>query len=158
MAYEELRIEIRQLDPDIPLPSYGHRGDAGADLCATEDVVLEPGQRRTVGTGIAIALPEGCAGFVHPRSGLSSKHGITVVNSPGTIDAGYRGEIRVPLINVDPHSAYTIRRGDRIAQLIIQRVIHADFCLVDSLEDSERSDRGFGSTGGFTAGEHDPRH
>ena len=158
VAYEELRIEIRQLDPELPLPSYGHRGDAGADLCASEDVVLEPGQRRAVGTGIAIALPEGYAGFVHPRSGLSTKHGITVVNSPGTIDAGYRGEIKVPLINVDPHSACTNRRGDRIAQLIIQRVVHADFHVVESLEESERGSGGFGSTGGFTANGHAPRH
>ncbi|WP_428844226.1 dUTP diphosphatase [Brevibacterium celere] len=136
----------------MDVPAYAHAADAGADLCSTIDFVLEPFARRLVPTGIALALPVGYAGFVHPRSGLSSRHGVTVVNAPGTIDAGYRGEIKVPLINLDPHTAMTISRGDRIAQLVIQEIRQADFRLVPSLGTSDRGEGGFGSTGGVGAG------
>jgi dUTP pyrophosphatase len=128
-------------------PVYSHPGDAGADLTAAESLVLEPGQRATVGTGVAIALPDGYAAFVVPRSGLASKHGITVVNSPGTVDAGYRGEIRVTLLNTDNRSAYPIAVGDRIAQLIILPVTRAEFVPVETLPESVRGASGFGSTG-----------
>jgi dUTP pyrophosphatase len=128
-------------------PVYSHPGDAGADLTAAESLILEPGQRATVGTGVAIALPDGFAAFVVPRSGLASKHGITVVNSPGTVDAGYRGEIRVTLLNTDSHSAYPIAVGDRIAQLIILPVTRAEFVPVETLPESVRGESGFGSTG-----------
>jgi dUTP pyrophosphatase len=128
-------------------PVYSHPGDAGADLTAAESLVLEPGQRATVGTGVAIALPDGYAAFVVPRSGLASKHGITVVNSPGTVDAGYRGEIRVTLLNTDNQSAYPIAVGDRIAQLIILPVTRAEFVPVETLPESVRGASGFGSTG-----------
>ena len=148
---QKLDVEIKILDADLPMPGYEHEADAGADLYATETFTLSPFERRTVGTGIAIALPVGYAAFVHPRSGLSSKHGITVVNAPGTIDAGYRGEIKVPLINVDPDMPMTIQRGDRIAQLVIQPVLQANFTVRDCLDDSDRGDRGFGSTGGHAA-------
>ena len=115
-------VQLVRLDPGVPLPGYALPGDAGADLTAAEDVELAPGERAIVGTGIAIALPDGYAGFVHPRSGLAAKHGITLVNAPGTIDAGYRGEIKVILLNTDPATAVSLRRGDRIAQLVVQRV------------------------------------
>jgi dUTP pyrophosphatase len=146
-----LEISIRRLDPDVPLPSYSHPGDAGADLVTTEDVVLKPGERALVPTGIAIALPVGYAAFVHPRSGLAARHGLSIVNTPGTIDAGYRGEIKVALINHDPEEAIVLSRGDRIAQLVVQRVEHASFVEVEDLPDSVRGDGGYGSTGGFTA-------
>ncbi|MCI4010275.1 dUTP diphosphatase [Brevibacterium sp. ZH18] len=149
---ETLKIDLKLLDTGMTLPSYAHATDAGADLCSAIDFVLEPFERRVVPTGIAIALPLGHAGFVHPRSGLSSKHGVTVINAPGTIDAGYRGEIKVPLINLDAHSPLRISRGDRIAQLVIQEIKQADFTLVESLEDSDRGAGGFGSTGGVEAG------
>ncbi len=142
-------VLIKQLDPELPLPSYAHPGDAGADICAAEDLVLEPGARALVGTGIAIAVPEGFAAFVHPRSGLAARHGISIVNTPGTIDAGYRGEVKVCLINTDPSESFEVRRGDRIAQLVIQRVEKADFLLADSLDDTARGAGGYGSTGGF---------
>ena len=142
-------VLIKQLDPELPLPSYAHPGDAGADICAAEDLVLEPGARALVGTGIAIAVPEGFAAFVHPRSGLAARHGISIVNTPGTIDAGYRGEVKVCLINTDPSESFEVRRGDRIAQLVIQRVEKADFLLADSLDDTARGTGGYGSTGGF---------
>lgn len=142
-------VPVRVLSPHAVVPSYAHDDDAGADLCAAEDVVLAPFARALVPTGVAVALPTGHAGFIHPRSGLASKHGITVVNAPGTIDAGYRGEIKVPLINVDPHTSYTVKRGDRIAQLIVQTVAHARFTTVDMLDDTARGAGGFGSTGGF---------
>ena len=128
-------------------PNYAHPGDAGADLVASEAVELAPGQRATVGTGVAIALPDGYAAFVVPRSGLASKHGITIVNSPGTVDAGYRGEIRVTLLNTDSTSSYSIGVGDRIAQLIILPVSRARFIPVETLPGSARGDSGFGSTG-----------
>ena len=142
-------VLIQRLDPDVPLPSYAHPGDAGADLVATSDITLKPGERGLVGTGIAIALQDGYAAFVHPRSGLAAKHGVTLVNAPGTVDAGYRGEIKVCLINLDPHTEVTVRRGDRIAQLVIQQVEKARFVEVTSLPGSARGDQGHGSTGGF---------
>nr|WP_239514501.1 dUTP diphosphatase [Streptosporangium sp. 'caverna'] len=129
------------------MPSYAHPGDAGADLHAAEDVELLPGERVTVGTGVMIALPDGYAAFVHPRSGLATKHGVTLVNAPGTVDAGYRGEIRVTLLNTDIKDAVRLRRGDRIAQLVIQKVERAVFYEVDRLPGSARGAGGFGSTG-----------
>jgi dUTP pyrophosphatase len=132
------------------IPSYAHPGDAGADLVAAEAVVLQPGERATVGTGVSIALPDGYVAFVVPRSGLAMKHGITIVNSPGTVDAGYRGEIRVTLLNTDSSSAYPIAIGDRIAQIIVMPVARARFIAVESLPGSERGTAGFGSTG-YTA-------
>jgi len=145
-----LEISIRRLDPGVPLPSYAHPGDAGADLVTTEDVTLKPGERALVPTGISIALPEGYAAFVHPRSGLAARHGLSIVNTPGTVDAGYRGEIKVALINHDLAEPVVLSRGDRIAQLVIQRVEHAVFVDVDDLPDSARGAGGYGSTGGFT--------
>ncbi|GAA3727969.1 dUTP diphosphatase [Salinactinospora qingdaonensis] len=147
-----LEIPIRRIDPDVPLPSYAHPGDAGADLVTAEDVELAPGQRATVCTGIAIALPQGYAAFVQPRSGLAARHGVTLVNAPGTVDAGYRGEIKVTLLNTDTTTAVRLARGDRIAQLVIQRVEQAVFREADTLPDSERGAAGFGSTGGHTQG------
>lgn len=129
------------------LPAYGHPGDAGADLAAAEAVELAPGRRATVGTGVSIALPDGYAAFVVPRSGLAAKHGITVVNSPGTVDAGYRGEIRVTLLNTDTEQAYPVAVGDRIAQLVIMPVATARFVRVERLPGSHRGESGFGSTG-----------
>ena len=143
---------ITRLDPDVPLPSYARQDDAGADLVCAEDVDLAPGQRAVVGTGIAIALPPGYAAFVHPRSGLAARHGVTLVNAPGTIDAGYRGEIKVVLLNTDPATPVSFRRGDRIAQLVVQRVERAAFREVAALPDSARGDNGFGSTGGHAGG------
>ncbi|UWF76496.1 MULTISPECIES: dUTP diphosphatase [Microbacterium] len=134
------------------VPAYAHPGDAGADLVAAEAVTLAPGERALVGTGVRIALPEGYAAFVVPRSGLAAKHGITVVNSPGTVDAGYRGEIKVCLLNTDRNDAYDVAVGDRIAQLIVMPVVRAVFSPVDELPDSVRGDGGFGSTG-YTRGE-----
>ena len=128
-------------------PQYAHAGDAGADLIAAEDVVLAPGRRATVGTGAAIALPDGYVALVVPRSGLAARHGITIVNSPGTVDAGYRGEIRVTLLNTDPDEAYAISAGDRIAQLIVMPVSKARFIEVERLPGSDRGEGGFGSTG-----------
>ncbi|MFW3385794.1 MULTISPECIES: dUTP diphosphatase [Kocuria] len=140
-------MALQALDPDLPLPVYAKPGDAGADLRSREDVVLGPGQRALVPTGVAIALPEGYAGFVHPRSGLAARHGITVVNAPGTVDSGYRGEIMVTLLNTDGAEPFTVRRGDRIAQLVVQRVEQAVFELVDVLPGSARGGTGFGSSG-----------
>ena len=140
---------ISRLDAGLPMPCYAHPGDAGADLYARQDVALAPGQRALVPTGVAIALPAGYAAFVHPRSGLAAKHGITVVNAPGTIDAGYRGEILVNLLNTDSSQAFTITRGDRIAQLVVQRVNEAHFVEVESLPGSHRGDNGHGASGGF---------
>ena len=140
-------LPVRRLDPGLPLPAYAHPGDAGADLCAAADVELPPGGRATVGTGIAIAVPEGYAAFVHPRSGLASRHGITLVNAPGTVDAGYRGEVKVVLLNTDRDEAFTVRRGDRIAQLIVQPVTRVRFLDVAELPGTPRGEGGFGSTG-----------
>lgn len=133
------------------VPFYAHPGDAGADLVSTEAVRLQPGERALIGTGVRIALPEGFAAFVVPRSGLAAKHGITVVNSPGTVDAGYRGEIRVSLLNTDSTDAYDVAIGDRIAQLIVMPVVQARFEPVAELPESVRGDGGFGSTG-YTQG------
>ncbi|MGV3732903.1 MAG: dUTP diphosphatase [Microcella sp.] len=138
-------IEVLLSGADAPV--YAHPGDAGADLRAAEAVDLAPGQRATVGTGVAIALPDGYAAFVMPRSGLAARNGITVVNAPGTVDAGYRGEIRVTLLNTDATESFSIRPGDRIAQLVIQPVVRAQFIAVESLPGSHRGAQGFGSTG-----------
>ena len=144
---DELDLPVRRLRPDVPLPGYAHPGDAGADLRAADDVELLPLGRAVVPTGLAVAVPEGYAAFVHPRSGLASRHGVTVANAPGTIDAGYRGEIMVALVNLDPTSAYQVKRGDRIAQLVVQPVVAARFTAVDDLPASPRAAGGFGSTG-----------
>jgi dUTP pyrophosphatase len=148
VSAEEVPVAVCQLDSDVPLPAYAHPGDAGADLVAARDVQLAPGERVLVPTGIAIALPEGYVGLVHPRSGMAARLGVTVLNAPGTVDAGYRGEIMINLVNHDPVNTATIRRGDRIAQLVIQRVERADFHVVEWLPESVRGDRGHGSTGG----------
>jgi dUTP diphosphatase len=140
-------VLIQRLDPDVPLPSYAHPGDAGADLATAEDIELGPGERALVRTGLAIALPDGYAAFVHPRSGLAARHGVTLVNAPGTVDAGYRGEIKVTLLNTDRDRSVSFRRGDRIAQLVIQRVERAVFHEATALPGSSRGDGGFGSTG-----------
>lgn len=146
-------IWIRRLDDDVPLPSYAHPGDAGADLTTTVDVTLEPGQRTLVPTGISLALPEGYVGLVHPRSGLAARSGVSIVNAPGTVDAGYRGEVQVLLVNLDPQERVELRRGDRVAQLVVQRVETARFVEVDQLPASARGSGGYGSTGGFAARE-----
>jgi dUTP pyrophosphatase len=154
-----VEVLLTRLDPEVPIPSYAHPGDAGADLVTTRDVVLPPGERTMVGTGIAIALPYGYAAFVHPRSGLAARHGLGVVNAPGTIDAGYRGEIRVCLVNHDPREAVRLSRMDRIAQLVVQRVEQAAFHEVAELPSSVRGTAGHGSTGtvrlGATADEEE---
>lgn len=146
---EALSVQIRMLDDGLELPAYAHPGDAGADLCTRVDFELGPGERALVPTGVSLALPVGYAAFVHPRSGLATRHGITVVNAPGTVDAGYRGEISVTLLNTDASTALSFRRGDRIAQLVIQKVEQAKFIPVEELPDSVRGAGGFGSTGGF---------
>jgi dUTP pyrophosphatase len=154
----EVEISYLVLEDDAPAPAYAHPGDAGADLVSAETFVLAPGERRLVGTGVAIALPEGYAGFVHPRSGLAARHGISIVNAPGTVDAGYRGEILVCLVNTDRDTPVAISRGDRIAQLVVQRVARARFVPVPQLPDSptaagrSRGTGGHGSTGGLAAG------
>lgn len=134
------------------LPAYALPGDAGADLAVTEDVELAPHQRALVGTGVSVAIPEGYAGFVHPRSGLAHRHGLGLVNAPGTVDAGYRGEIKLNLVNTDPTTPIRLRRGDRVAQLVVQPVVRAVFAPVAELPASARGDQGHGSTGGFGAG------
>ncbi len=135
----------------MPVPTRAHEGDAGVDLCTTEDVIIEPGERVLVGTGIAIALPIGTVGLIHPRSGLAAKHGLSVVNTPGTVDAGYRGEIKVCLINHDLRTPIELRRGDRIAQLLVQRVELVDFTEVTTLDETERGAGGYGSSGGHAS-------
>jgi len=148
---DRVPVLIQRLDPALPLPERAHPGDAGADLFAAADVELAPGQRVVVPTGVAIALPDGYAAFVHPRSGLAARYGVTIVNAPGTVDAGYRGEIRVTLLNTDADSPVRFQRGDRIAQLVVQRVEYPAFHEVDRLPGSARGDGGFGSTGGHAA-------
>ncbi len=143
----EIDVPVRLSAPDAESPRYALPGDAGADLCITEDVELAPFQRALVGTGVAVAIPEGYAGFVHPRSGLAHRAGLSLVNAPGTIDAGYRGEIRVNLINLDPTTPLVLRRGDRVAQLVVQPVVRARFVPVAELPGSERGEGGHGSTG-----------
>jgi dUTP pyrophosphatase len=141
-------VPVIRLDPELPLPSYAHAGDAGADLYAREKTTIDAGGGRgVVRTGIAIAIPDGYAGFVLPRSGLALRHGVTCLNTPGLIDAGYRDEVRVILVNTDPHEPYTVERGDRIAQLVVQPVETTQFVPVDDLGSSERGLRGFGSSG-----------
>src|SRR5919205_1543651 len=127
-----VEVQVHRLSPAVPLPAYAHPGDAGADLCTTVDVRLEPGERALVPTGLALALPEGYVGLVHPRSGLAARCGLSIVNAPGTVDAGYRGEIKVLLINLDPARPVELRAGDRIAQLVLQRVEHARFREVEA--------------------------
>ena len=142
-----VQVLITRLDESIPLPAYGRPGDAGADICTRIDLTIEPGERALVPTGLSIALPQGFAAFVHPRSGLAIKHGVSMVNTPGTVDAAYRGELQVILINHDLRESISFVKGDRIAQLVIQRVENATFIEVDSLPGTERGAGGFGSTG-----------
>jgi len=158
MSRPPVEVLLLRLDPDLEPPSYSHPGDAGADLRTTVDVELPPGGRATVPTGVAIALPEGYAAFVHPRSGLAARHGVSIVNTPGTVDAGYRGEILVILVNHDPVETVRFARGDRIAQLVIQRVDQAAFVVVDTLPDSARGTGGHGSTGGVAMMALGPPH
>jgi dUTP pyrophosphatase len=146
-GHDGVRVQITRVDPGVPLPTYAHPGDAGADLVTVSDIDLAPGERLIVGTGVAIALPEGFVAFVHPRSGLAARHGLSIVNTPGTVDAGYRGEIKVCLINHDTREPVRLRRGDRIAQLVVQRVEHAQFDEVVELPGSARGSGGYGSTG-----------
>lgn len=140
-------VQIQRLDKELPLPQYTKDGDAGMDIYSTIDHVLAPGERGVIPTGIAIALPEGYVALAHPRSGLAAKNGISIVNAPGTIDSGYRGEIKIILINTDPHDSFAVRRGDRIAQLVFQKFESARFFEVDELPQSQRGEGGFGSTG-----------
>lgn len=142
-----VNVYIKLLDPELPAPAYAKPGDAGADLRSRIDFELEPGERALVPTGVAIALPEGYVGLVHPRSGLATKNGITIVNAPGTVDSGYRGELMVTLLNTDKTKSFHVQRGDRIAQLVIQKYEHATFTVVDELEQTERGSSGFGSSG-----------
>jgi dUTP pyrophosphatase len=144
---ESIEIPLTRLDLGLPVPRYAHPGDAGMDLVSRVEVVLGPGERVVVGTGIALAIPDGFVGLVHPRSGMAVRRGLTVVNAPGTIDAGYRGEIQVPLLNTDRNEPVHIHRGDRIAQLLFQRVARATLVEVDDLPGSSRGSDGFGSTG-----------
>lgn len=142
-----MRLPIRKLDPDLPLPSYAHGGDAGLDLLAAEDCVLAPGQRAAIPTGVAVAIPEGHAGFVHARSGRALNEGLAVVNAPGLIDSGYRGEIKVIVVNLDPAREIKVGRGEKIAQLVVKEVAAVELVEVDDLPASERGPGGFGSTG-----------
>lgn len=143
----QLQVLITRLDPSIPLPAYAKGGDAGADIVSRIDITLQPGERALVPTGISIALPDGYVALVHPRSGLAIKHGVTMVNAPGTVDAGYRGELQCIMINHDPKESITFHKGDRIAQLVIQKVERAEFVEVENLPGSGRGTGGFGSTG-----------
>ena len=142
-----MQLRIKRLDPDLPLPRYAHAGDAGLDLYSAEDVTLTPMQRALVSTGIAIAIPEGYAGFIQPRSGLAIKSGLSLVNTPGLIDSHYRGEVKVIVINLDPITDIEISRGDKLAQLVIQPVVTAKLVELDVLDDTARGEGGFGSTG-----------
>ena len=142
-----VKVPVKILDEGLPRPSYAKPGDAGLDLRSTEDIVIEPGQRALIGTGIALAIPQGYAGFVQPRRGLAIKQGMTLVNTPGLIDSGYRGEIRIIALNTDKEHAIAIKRGDRIAQIVIQEVPAVELVEVEELSSSERADTGFGSSG-----------
>jgi dUTP pyrophosphatase len=153
-----LQIAVLRLDADLPMPAYAHPGDAGADLVSAVDITLAPGERALVPTGVALALPDGYVGLVHPRSGLAARHGLSIVNTPGTIDAGYRGEIKVLLINHDPHESVLLHRGDRVAQLVVQRFERAAFVAVDELPGSARGTGGYGSTGGFGSSREQTDH
>lgn len=144
---KQLTVQIKMLDPELVAPAYAQQGDAGADLRSRVDITLKPGERALVPTGVAIALPEGYVGLVHPRSGLAVKHGITIVNAPGTVDSGYRGELMVTLLNTDLTESFTVNRGDRIAQLVIQKYEQVRFEPVDELDETPRGTTGFGSTG-----------
>ncbi|WP_300345710.1 dUTP diphosphatase [Nesterenkonia sp.] len=144
---KRINVPVQRLDPDLPVPRYAHPDDAGADLHSAEDFTLAPGERRLVPTGLAVAIPEGWVGLVHPRSGLAVRHGVSMVNTPGTIDAGYRGELKVLLINTDPAEPVSFSRGDRIAQLVLQEVAQAQFVPVQKLPESLRGEGGFGSSG-----------
>ncbi|MDB1088796.1 dUTP diphosphatase [Streptomyces sp. ACA25] len=155
MTNAPVDVLIRRTAPDVPLPSRAHPGDAGTDLITTEAAELAPGERTVLPTGIAIALPDGYAAFVHPRSGLAARYGVALVNAPGTVDAGYRGEIKVIVVNLDPRKSVRFERFDRIAQLVVQRVETVRFHEVAELPGSARSTGGFGSSGGH-AGEHHP--
>ena len=146
-----LEVLVRRLDPEVPLPAYAHPGDAGCDLVTTEDADVPPGERVLLRTGISMALPDGYAAFVHPRSGLAARHGVSLVNAPGTVDAGYRGELQVVLINHDPREVLRLRRFDRIAQLVVQRVEHVVWREADDLPATSRGTGGHGSTGGHAA-------
>lgn len=146
-----VEVLIRRIDPHVPLPTYAHPGDAGADLVSTVDITLAPGERALVPTGISIALPAGYVALVHPRSGLAAQFGVSIVNAPGTVDAGYRGEIKVMLINLDSSQPVAVCQGDRIAQLVFQRFEAATFIEVDRLPGSQRAIGGYGSTGGFAS-------
>ena len=148
---ETVAVGLRMLDADLPVPAYAHPGDAGADLYAARDVELAPGERALVPTGVAIALPDGFVGLVHPRSGLAARLGVTVLNAPGTVDAGYRGEILVNLVNHDRAATAKIARGDRVAQLVVQRVARAEFTVQETLPGTARGTGGHGSTGGHAA-------
>ncbi|MFE7187251.1 dUTP diphosphatase [Streptomyces erythrochromogenes] len=147
----DVDVLIRRVDPEVPIPAYGHPGDAGCDLVTTEAAVLEPGERAVLPTGVSIALPDGYAAFVHPRSGLAARCGLALVNAPGTVDAGYRGEIKVIVVNLDPRESVRFERFDRIAQLVVQRVEKVRFHEVAELPGSARAEGGFGSTGGHAA-------
>lgn len=149
-AFEEkkpLKIDLKRLDPELPVPKYAHEGDAGCDLYSRIDAILGPGERALIPTGIALSIPDGYAGFVQPRSGLATKHGISIVNTPGLIDSKYRGEICVVLVNLDPSEPFIVSRGDKIAQLVVQKVERVEFCEVDELDETVRGTGGFGSTG-----------
>ncbi len=149
VSTEDVPVLLHRLDEGLPVPAQAHPGDAGLDLHARDGVDLAPGERALVGTGVALALPHGYAGFVHPRSGLAARHGITIVNAPGTLDAGYRGEIKVCLLNTDAREAFTVRRGDRIAQLVVQPICSVAFTTVARLPGSDRGLQGHGDSGGF---------
>ncbi len=150
-AVPEVEVPVRLSSPEDVVPTYALPGDAGADLAIAEDLELAPLQRALVGTGVAVAIPEGYAGFVHPRSGLAHRVGLSLVNAPGTIDAGYRGEVKVNLVNLDPTTPLTLRRGDRVAQLVVQPVVRARFVPVEQLPESARGAGGHGSTGGHAS-------
>jgi dUTP pyrophosphatase len=141
------QVKIKKLNPDAIIPTYAREWDAGADLYATESVEIWPGEHRLIGTGIAVEVPVGFVGLIHPRSGLAAKNGVTVLNTPGTIDAGYRGELKVILINLDKYKPFTVNKGDRIAQFVLQEVAVSEFVEVEELSDSVRQDGGFGSSG-----------
>ncbi len=146
---ERVALMVHRLDPDLELPSYAQAGDAGLDLYCRDETFLEPFARALIRTGVAVAIPDGMVGLVHPRSGLAARHGITVLNAPGTIDSGYRGEIMVNLINLDPAEGFRVHRGDRIAQLVLQRVVRAELRDVSALPPASRGHRGHGASGGF---------
>jgi dUTP pyrophosphatase len=151
---KSIQVPLQQLDPELPLPRYAHEDDAGADLVTAEDFTLAPGERRTVPTGIAVAIPTGWVGLVHPRSGLAARHGVSIVNAPGTVDSGYRGELKVLLINTDSSQPVSFTRGDRIAQIVFQEVARARFVPVDRLPETSRGAGGFGSSGLSSAPDH----